>query len=543
MIAKRLLIIVFTVVVLGALAPFHTHSQTDSSLDDFRPLGRFRLELGSAVSSPNGIHILGTQVVVEEVTASTETADGDADTEATPDAEPAVIQIRHYFLTMLDIRGGDVVWRVGIGDIQPARIRFSPDGSIILVEIIAQDSPEEILLTFYHADDGTIISETSNFALIQTPIIPGDVNQALYTSIRFSSDNAHVIVDYYRRAEAPRCAVWRIADASLAWEIASGCGVVNPAGSAIAFVIENDDSFSDYPQIEVYDVATGEVVRRSKNEVVDFAWLDNDHMLIARPYGEPQVIWNIRYDTMASLENPYLRGDLWPGAIGEQLVYVDRTTTYFWSINTGRITYRANYPAYGDLIVRDGQLILFRLGGRYDAETEQYIDILEAVDLETGFVFWQQDWYHGEIVYDETKWQAYAYNYSTGAIDFIDLETGDTLFSLTTFSDQVVVLPDHDYVIQSDGSDLIIWGPADQLGYFPDPPQALTTGEAPLYPEPNTNFDAEGTVGAGRWLWLESRTSNSNWYAYRTEYGQRYWIPASALTLLVDPLAVPVAEP
>ena len=118
--------------------------------------------------------------------------------------------------------------------------------------------------------------------------------QFLNASPYFTEDESKVIVNYWRRAEASRCAVWDVATAGIVWQMESNCAaMVNETGEFLAIREPYDEVFSAYDHLAIYETDSGARVLESPYELNSANWLNADTIVIDRPYGEPPILWNI----------------------------------------------------------------------------------------------------------------------------------------------------------------------------------------------------------------------------------------------------------
>ncbi len=489
----------------------------------FRPLGRFTINGDFLRLSPNGYHVAGVQTEVRTISEEE--------------------QITAYWLTLWDIRGGQTQWRVELPDRQFEALTFSPDGSTILAKTVNPDSDEEIRLSFFEVSSGDLISQTGSIDVIDAPKIPGDLRQDLVAEPHYSPDGQYVIVDYWRRSEAPRCAIWRASDAHLLWERDSVCGAVNPSGQYIAFWHPHQNEFSPYWGLSVHDVATGELVVEAPDEMVDFAWIDARQIIIHRPYGEAPIIWNVATNSRAVIELPDQLGMFWPAPIDDQLVYSTDSYTYFWNSTTGRLSNQTELAATGRWVQQGDRLLVLLTDDDWRwMEEEDRNRAFQALDMETGQQLWATRWQHRDMDVDTTGTRAAAYDEEFGTIDFFDLQTGDQLGSIDSYTGSYFLTPDWDWLVEIYGNTYIVWGMPEAASFFDNPPHARLTSETELRYEPNTLVEPAGTAPAGRYVWLEGRTPDGQWLRLEPLTGRSYWMNASSVDLQVDLDDLPVFE-
>lgn len=531
---KRLLVLLILLLPMVALA-----QDSKNDVTTFRPLGRFKMEGYGYATSPDGFFVaevspgmvtdldglcdLDEESLVSALAGSSEEElQMILETLAVLCAESETPAGEYdYVLSVWDIRGGKRLWSVQLPFRELQMVAFSPTSDTVLVKTAAPfPSEEEIRLSFYDVKTGDLISETGDIDILDAPVIPGTLPQALNAEPRYTADGQRVMVGYWRRTEAPRCAVWEVATADLIWEKEARCGTLNQDGRLM--IIPEPYTNSAYNQIAVYEVATGNLVTTSEDEVLDYAWLDEARVIIHRPYGDPPIIWNVRQNTRAVLELPYPLGSFAPLSLRRVLVYTDQyTVTYIWDKDTGKLLGQTSVEGYA-FEREDGVLVL-----DFDDDT------FAAIDLETDRELWRAPWAHYALEARPDGGQLLAVNKATGKIEVFDLNTGKVIGTLPFGEYEFYLTPNWDWLVQVNETVYTIWGREEQADLFVNPPNARTVTDADLYYEANPDFP-RGTLPAGTYVWLLHRSDDQQWYQVESVWGDVQWIRASDVELFVS---------
>jgi WD40 repeat protein len=428
-------------------------------LMEFHPLGRFAIPADYLVRSPDGVYVASLQQ-----------------------------QATSVLLSLWDLRGGQPLWQVSLPERQWETVQFSPDGNTLLVKTNAPyPAPEEIRFTFYDALTGTIISETGDVDILDSPVIPGNMPQQLTANPRYTQAGQIVVVDYGRRAEVPRCAVWQVSTAALVWQMENRCGTLSADGRYMLLARPYTEIFSAYSQLVVYEVASGAVLTTSQDEVVQSTWLTNEWVFIERPYGEAPMIWNILDNTTALVELPVLMGSFLPEVLNRVMFYAYGDTTYVWDIATGELL--GTTSLQGRIVEQANRVLILQECQPEDSDTSA----LCAVNLENNELVWEIEWTHAWISIRDEGSYLFAYNHQTQQVDIFDLQTGTKTSSIPLDEHDFTLTADWQWLIQpTDYNRFIIWGLPQALDLFTDPPHIRITADTDAYYEPNTRFPYNG---------------------------------------------------
>lgn len=575
---KKLTFLLMTLLVsIGLLSAHDTQAQGGGSTDpqdtvSFRPLGRFTIAADNLTISPNGFYVAGTtsstspstgqnmavagdDITIEELLAELE-AMGISDEDISDEELMALMEAMNMGdgsvlalvggtqLSMWDIRGGDLLWTVDLPENRTLEaIVFAPSSDILYV-LTNRPYPaeEEVRLSFYDTVTGELISRTGDIDVIQTAIIPGDLPQELYIEPQFTPDGQRMIINYQRRLEDMRCAAWDLATGTIIWQARMHCGSVNGDGRFLIVAQPHDNPYSSYPQLAVYDVEAGEVVAASEDEVVEARWIDNAHVMIHRPYGDPPVIWDVVSNTRAILETPFKSIRFWvlvlPGGI---LTHAQHDSTFVWDQSSGRLL--REVPARGSFLIQEDRILLIQTDSNwYELEGDERNNAFRAYDFETGNQVWGTRWQHElwDVSVDGSV--AVAFDQVNYTLDVFDLNTGEQLGSLQISGSGMYLTQDWQWLVESNFGSFVVWGSADQVSRFADPPGAVSRGDTDVYYDPNTNYNPATQLLENTYVWPVERTSNNEWLLAETSSGYRYWIPAGALDVLTDLEALPVRE-
>lgn len=534
----------------------------------YRPLGRFSVDGHSLVISPDGYFIAGIRTIEEIIEAeddaeatdtddiesvdetentvdsaeadqSEETSDS-VDNEPSDEAEPEPTYID--MLTMWDIRGGQIIWSVPLPDRELQDLEFAPTGDTIFTKTaLPYPNDEEIRLTFYDVLTGERISQTGNIDVINAPIIPGDLVQVLNATPRYTQNGLFVVISYYRRAEAPRCAVWEVTTARLLWETTNTCGAISWDSSMMIIPQAHSNEYSAYEQLAVYNLQSGEAIAMSDDEVVEYRWLDESRIVIHRPYGDAPVIWDVQSNTRAVIELPYRLGVFWPASTGEIMFYSTDTVTYVWDIHTGLLERETTLNGW--LVDQEDHYIVLNIPYNWrDLEPEEQAQAFVAYDFTTEQELWRARWQHSNMVFSPDGKRAAAYDEVFYTVDIFDLDTGTQLGSIPTLTNDYYLTDEWEWLVQISGSVYTVWGPADDLDRFENPPNARSTIEAPLYYDPTTAYEPASTLPEGQYVWLSGRSSNGEWLRVVSASGRNLWIEAENVEILTELDAIPIAD-
>ncbi len=529
-----------TLVLLSSTWVAKAQEGDAADLVHFQPLGRFTVDASNIIYSNDGIYIAGvqTEVIYPDPVAETDATDSSDSDEMPVEAEP----MYRYWLVLWDIRGGQIQWRVELPEQrQLETLQFSPDSSILLAKTVNPDTHEEIRFSFYNSATGALISATGNVSILDAPLIPGDMPQRLYADSTFSADGQYVIVDYWRRAETPKCAIWQIADAALLWSIDYSCGIAR--GPYIAFLQPHQDRFSSYQQLFVYEIATGTIIAESDDEVDDYKWLDSATILIHRPYGDAPIVWNTLFNARAVLELPVQLGVFWPIIAQDQVIYSDTQVVYFWDKTTGQLINTLESPGTGYVIEQADRLILLQTVSNWrELETEDRNRAFRALDLETGEELWATRWQHSELWANASGTHATAYDEEFNTIDVFDLRTGSQSGSIVSYTSRYYFSADWSWLIEIMGNTHVVWGVPETTSTFTDPPMAQLTSETEWYYEPNLDFDTGGSFPAGQYIWIAGRLADGSWLQLEMPAGQTYWVQQETVSLRVAIDSIVVVE-
>lgn len=474
----------------------------------YRPLGRVTLPVDVFVPSPDGYYLAGIQQRSEGA-----------------------------FLGLWDVRGGHQVWQVSLPNRQWDTLRFSPAGDTLMVKTNAPyPAEEEIRFTFYDALTGEVVSETGDVDIIDSPLVPGNMPQGLMAEPFYNRDGKSIMVSYYRRTEAPRCAIWDVHTGTMIWEMDETCGSRNDDNTYMISPRPYTDLYSAYDQLVVYEVASGAVLTASQDEAISFSWLTNDTVFIQRPYGEAPVIWNILEDTTAVMELPPELISFQPSVLKNAIYYNANGTTYVWDLATGELI--ADTLLQGGLIEQPEGIIVVQEYQEKDSPER----VLRALSLETEEVVWEIPWHHSDLSYRDDGLYGFAYNRDTGRIDIFNLQTGQFAGQIPLFSSNFGLTDDWEWIVQLEGgTHLTVWGPAEAADLFDDPPHLHITAETPAYFESNTQFPYNNVViRADQYLWVAGRTADSAWVLIEKLNGEKYWLPTTNAEFLVDLDQIPI---
>jgi WD40 repeat protein len=481
--------------------------QQVAGLTDYRPLGRVEIFADQLVVSADGLYIVGIQQ--QEIGA---------------------------LLGLWDVRGGQQLWQVSLPERQWEMVMFSPDAKTLLVKTNAPyPAEEEIRLAFYDTLTGVVISETGDIDIIDSPVIPGNMPQQLDASPRYTKDGRLVVVDYWRRAEAPRCAVWRVATAQLLWEMDGSCGTLSEDGHYLIVERPYTEIFSAYNQLVIYEVETGVIITASVDEAINYKWLTNQTVFIERPYGEAPVIWNIVDGTTAVLELPQPMGSFLPEALHHVMYSFYGDQTYVWDMTTGELL--GSVPVQGTVVEQGKRVLILQEYLSDDGEQK----FLRAVNLENGDELWEIEWAHSYLSIRADGFYGFAFNDETWRMDIFDLQTGRSVGIIPVLYYDFLLTPDWEWLVQFDGySQFTVWGSPSAVDLFDNPPDIRITAETQSYYEPNTRFPYRLMVNADQYLWVTERTAGSDWVEVDDSYGTRFWIPTANVEFLTDVEQIPI---
>lgn len=514
----------------------------------FRPLGRFYLEGRYRIHSPDGYHIMMQEEVdvtpAPDVDAAATPTQGEAETAA---PETPIERIFETHLTMWDIRGGKTLWTIALSQERYiSDIVFAPDGSLFYVATtMPYPDPEEIRLTFYDTLTGEVISQTQGFDVIGAKIIPGDLEQALYTTVEFTPDSQQVIISYWRSIQPQRCAVWDVETATPAWVGEFPCGVRNSDDRLMAVAHPHDSGYSAYYQLTLYNTATGEVVATSEDEITDFQWLDASRILLHRPYGDPPIIWDVLSNARAVIELPVRLGIFQPYSIGPYLLHHIDSETYVWDKLTGGIVRQSEFDFGGDRVELDGRILLVRRS-EYIPELstdEKAYYAFSAYDFETEQEVWSIEWTYQDLRYSRDRSRALAYDAGRQEIDLIDMRTGTILGHLAYESDYYSLTPNWDWLYEISGNMVTVFGVPDGQVSFENPPNARVRNETPLRREPIQLTDnVRGHLRAEAEVWIVAQTPDHAWLQVLFSGGYSYWVAADAIHLYASLDEIPIVQ-
>lgn len=484
-----------------------SREQQIANFATYRPLGRISFPADSLAQSPDGFYVAGVQ----------QGAGG-------------------AMLSLWDIRGGQHVWQVSLPQRQWETIRFSPTGETLLVKTNAPyPAEEEIRFTFYDTLTGEVLSETGDIDIIDSPIIPGNMPQGLMAEPFYTKDGQNLVVSYLRRTEAPRCAVWSPYTGQLIWQIDRTCGSINSEGRYMISPHPYTELFSAYDQLVVYEVSTGAVLNVSQDEVIRFAWLTDEYVFIERPYGEAPVLWNILEDNTAVMEMPFQMGSFTPKVLHDVIFYASGSQTYVWDMATGELV--AKTLLQGNLVKQGKGIILLQ---EYRAEDSEE-STLRALNLDNEEIIWEVPWHHSDLSLRADGLYAFAYDRLTSSIDIFDLQTGIIAGHIKIPYFDFLLTDDWGWIMQwGGGQSMTVWGTAESVGLFSDPPQIHITADTPAYFESNTNFPYnELVIRANQYLWASGRTAAGDWVEVEDSRGH-YWLPTANAEFLVDMDLIPI---
>ena len=431
-------------------------------------------------------------------------------------------------LSLWDIRGGQQLWQVSLPDRQWEQVIFSPAGDTLLVKTnTPYPAQEEIRLTFYDLLTGMVVSETGDIDIIDSPVIPGSMPQDLNADPTYTPDGKKVVVDYWRRAEAPRCAVWQVDTAQLLWSMEDHCGSLSDDGVYMAVEQPYTALFSAYSQLAVYEVESGAITALSQDEVVQYRWLTDQTVFIARPYGEAPVIWHILDGTTAVVDLPQIMGTFLPDPLTHVMVYSYDNTLYVWDIATGELL--GSSALQGTVVEQENRVIVLQVTQPADGDRQ----VLRAVDLENEEVLWESPWFHTSLSIQDGGRYAFAYNHDTQYIDLFDLQTGSSSGIISVTRYEFTLTDDWAWLIQFDGqSRFTVWGLPETVALFSDPPQIHVLTETQTYYEANTLFPYAYVIPPNQYLWVVERTEASDWVKVEDSYGGAFWLPTSGVEFL-----------
>ncbi len=555
---KKLGFLVVLSMILGSLVFLQpTQAQDDASVDaagivDFRPLGRFTLYGNSITISPNGLYAAGTTSYTREVAATEDTpsaAEDDTTAESTDagsdeDTEPETITITR--LHMWDMRGGQHLWQVELPENRTLEsLVFAPSSDVLYVRTNRPyPAEEEVRLSFYNTVSGRLISQTGDVDVIQSAIVSGDLAQDLSIEPFFTPDGQRIIINYQRRLEEGRCAAWDIASGTIIWQATMHCSSINPDGRFLTVYEPHANPYSSYPQIAIYEVATGDIVAVSEDEIVEARWLDATHVMIQRPYGDPPVIWDVVSNTRAILETPFRALRFWVRILpGDMLTHTEQGTTYVWDQSSGRLLNEV--PIWGSYLLQDNRILLLQMDSNYydyTFEDDEWNNLIRAYDFETGNQIWGAHWQHELRAVSPDATVGVGYDRVTYLLDTFDLNSGEQLGSLQINDDSFYITDDWQWIIEPLYGYYVVWGDASELGRFDDQPGAVTRDVVAGYYDPNTNYDPATELAENTYVWLVERTADDSWLLVETARRNRYWVPANEVDILIDLETIAVRE-
>jgi WD40 repeat protein len=567
-----------------AARPAFVAERTDqlAQFTDFRPLGRFQIPAEYSVTSHDGFYIASVDILYVEV----------ADAQ-----EPIEIPT----LSMWDIRGGVELWSISLPDREVEEVIFSPHDNRLLVKTTAnlvgvlggassggattlsdeeidalladlqnlsdeefemllealdnlandetpanlevssdpiEEIPEEIRFSFFDTLTGEIIGETGDVDIIEMPTIPGNMPQFLNARPYFTQDESKVIVNYWRRAEASRCAVWDVATAEIVWQMEATCGMVNGTGEFLALFEPYDEIFSAYDHLVIYETDSGTPVLESPYEATNANWLNDETLIIYRPYGDPPIMWNIVGNSVAVVELPGPLPNLQFDALNRVMFHATGQETFAWDIATGE--FLGSTTLQGQIIdLPTGVIVLQQVE---EQEDDRWVQYLRAVSLENEEVLWQRRWGFRDLTLRDDGLYGFSYNWETGVVEILDMGTGESVGTLRAPDGSFTLTEDWNWIVFGGGSSLMVWGLEENVELFDDTPHVRTDVAVPVYYEANTNFPADIEIPADRYLWLRQRTPDGAWVML-DGYGQNFWIPSESLEALRDLESVAVYEP
>jgi WD40 repeat protein len=490
------------------------HQAQLAALESYRPLGRIQLLTAHRVlQSPDGYLL----AAIEQEGNTT-------------------------WLGLWDIRVGRELWRVSLPQRKWEEAAFAPTGDSLMLKTTLPGAAEEVRFTFYDTLSGQVMSETGDVDIIQAEIIPGNMPQALIASPRYSPDGRWLIVDYGRRAEANRCAVWEVTTARLHWEVPGKCGSVSEDGRYMVLDYQAEGSYSAYPNLAIYELASGALILRSEDEALRYQWLDAARLFIERPYGEAPVVWNVPQDQLAIIELPFQMGPFMPQALNRVMFYPyprpQGPETYIWDMATGELL--GQTLLVGQLVEQGERVLVLQ----EHVQNDQGQAVLRALDLENEALVWEIPWVYSNLTLREDGFYAFAYNQTTRQTDILDLQNGQVVSHLSVPYHDFLLTPDWQWVLQFDGnSTLLIWGDASQQVQFEDPPQARIIAETPVFYQPDDRYlNQRYLLYEENYLWLSGRTADNTWLQFQTESGELYWFPRAQAELLVEIMQIPVQQ-
>jgi len=374
--------------------------------------------------------------------------------------------------------------------------------------------------------------------IIEMPTIPGNMPQFLNAQPYFTQDESKVIVNYWRRAEASRCAVWDVATAEIVWQMEATCGMVNSTGEYLALFEPYDEIFSAYDHLVIYETDSGTPILESPYETIRANWLNDDTLIIYRPYGEPPIMWNITGNSVAVVELPGPLPNLQFDALNRVMFHAEGDVTYAWDIATGELL--GSTSLQGCIIDLPNQVVvLHQVEKRVDDEWRQY---LRAISLENEEVIWERRWDNRDLSLRDDGLHGFSFDWATRSVEILDMRTGETVGEVRATDANFTLTEDWNWIVFGGGATQTVWGLEENVDLFEDTPHVRTNADVPVYYETNTNFPADFDIPADRYLWLRERTPDGAWVLLDGS-GTNYWISTEDLDILRDLDDLPVFEP
>jgi hypothetical protein len=530
----------------------------------FRALGRFRIPGDSLESSPDTFHVLAMTAVqielppapVEIVPEATETPEGELAAEAEAEAvvEPEVFVEPQYetitTMTMWDLRGGVAVWSEEIDETTFRSAVFSPSGDTLTITSYFDLDDEDLDNDYYslavlEPASGEIITTLEDFGtIIDEPRVPGEVYQPLSVSSWYATDT-RFLAEISRPLVGSFCSAWDVQGAQLVWTLPNSCGTPSPDKIHLA-KLEPHASGSAYKEISIYNLENGEKLISSPDEVVEFQWLDDNTIVLYRPYGDPPVIWEITQNTRAVLENPFGRSTIYPDdALTEMLLPGGEIGYYVWDKRTGKVLRETEINGW--LFPLDERMVVLEIDydWSYYRNVISYGDEIEDIqearerlarsfllrDFVTGEVIYAQPHEHYDFVLSEDNTWAIAWNGILNGYDFYDLRTGEIWGRMPTLRGEFHFTQDMGWTVQRYDNLYTVWGDPAEIDRFENPPNSVTLwGDIKIYGSPSRG-NGFGILNAGTDLWLYGQTSDGNWIIGQDYDGSIIYLRPAGVTL------------